>query len=148
MKDTYPKIYLYKRIVQAKLFIDNHFGECIDVDNIADKAYFSKFHFIRLFKSIYGKSPYQYLTGVRIEKAKEHLKRGVSVTETCFLVGYDSVSSFRGLFKRCALISPLEFQKQFYNRQEQVQSLPLRFIPGCFVKQKSWIQKSNFQDVS
>jgi AraC-like DNA-binding protein len=74
------KIYLYKRIVQAKLFIDANFAGDIDLDNIADEAYFSKFHFIRLFKSIYGKTPHQYLISVRIEKAKEFLKNGLPLT--------------------------------------------------------------------
>ena len=68
--EHYPKIYLYRRIVQAKLFIDKFYSEKIDLDNISDEAYFSKFHFIRLFKSIYGKTPHQYLTTVRIEKAQ------------------------------------------------------------------------------
>ena len=62
--EQYPKIYLYRRIVQAKLFIDNHFGEDIDLGNIADEAFFSRFHFIRLFKTIYNKTfpgnPFEY----------------------------------------------------------------------------------------
>jgi hypothetical protein len=38
--EEYPKIYLYRRIVQAKLFIDSHYAEKIDLDNISDEAYF------------------------------------------------------------------------------------------------------------
>jgi AraC-like DNA-binding protein len=52
--NAYPKAYLYRRIVKAKLFIDAHFAEPIDVDAISNKAAFSKFHFIRLFKQVYG----------------------------------------------------------------------------------------------
>ena len=73
--EQYPKIYLYKRIVQAKLFIDNNYAEDIDLDNIADEAYFSKFHFIRLFKNIYGSTPHHYLRQVRIEHAKQLLAK-------------------------------------------------------------------------
>ena len=36
----YPKLYFYKRLVQAKLFIDSHYAEPIDLDNIADEAFF------------------------------------------------------------------------------------------------------------
>ena len=50
--EQYEKLYLYKRIVQSKLFIDNNFADNIDLDKIADQACFSKFHFVRLFKSI------------------------------------------------------------------------------------------------
>jgi AraC-like DNA-binding protein len=80
-KETYPKVYLYRRIVQAKLFIDTNNADTIDLDNIADEAYFSKFHFIRQFKKIYGKTPHQYLTVVRIEKAMELLRTNIPVTE-------------------------------------------------------------------
>ena len=147
MSDNYPKIYLYKRIVQAKLFIDTHFSDDIDLENIADEAFFSKFHFIRLFNIIYGKTPHQYLIKVRIESAKKLLQKEHSVTETCFAVGFTSVSSFTGLFKRFTKTSPLKYQKKFKHRQEQIKKVPLAFIPSCFAEQKGWAQKSNFEEV-
>jgi AraC-like DNA-binding protein len=134
MKEAYPKFYLYKRIVQAKLFMDEHFGEGIDLDNISDEAYFSKFHFIRLFKSIYGKTPHQYLIKVRIEKAMLLLQQGLPVTDTCFTVGFDSLSSFTGLFKRCTSLSPSAYQQLHLERQKQIKNQPLQFIPNCFAE--------------
>jgi AraC-like DNA-binding protein len=148
MKEDYPKVYLYKRIVQAKLFIDTHFSENIDLGNIADEACFSKFHFIRLFKSIYGKTPHQYLIKVRVENAKIFLQKGSSVTEACFNVGFDSVSSFTALFKHHTSLRPSNYQQQFNNRKEQIRTVPLRFIPACFAEQKGWTQKSNFEEVN
>ena len=147
MIELYPKIYLYKRIVQAKLFIDNHYAERIDLSNIAEEAYFSKFHFIRLFKKIYGKSPHQYLTSVRMAKAKELLHNGISVTEVCFAVGFESTSSFTGLFKRYTRLSPSTYQHSVQGRQAQIKKAPLQFIPNCFAEQKGWTQKSNFGEV-
>jgi hypothetical protein len=44
---AYPKVYLYKRIVQAKLFMDQNYASPIDLNNIADEAFFSKLQFIR-----------------------------------------------------------------------------------------------------
>ena|SRR5258708_15360610 len=146
--EQYQKIYLYKRIVQAKLFIDTHYAENIDLDNIADEAYFSKFHFIRLFKKIYGKTPHHYLTQVRIENARQLLIKNISVSEVCFAVGFNSVTSFTGLFKRSAGSSPSEFQLQQQRRQSDVASSPLHFIPNCFVESHGWIAKnSNFREV-
>jgi AraC-like DNA-binding protein len=132
MRETYPKVYLYKRIVQAKLFMDMHFSESIDLNNIADEACFSRFHFIRLFKTIYGKTPHQYLTTVRIENAKLLLQKGISVSDTCFSVGFDSVSSFTGLFRQYTRCSPSVYQQQYMQRQEQIKRAPLQFIPACF----------------
>ncbi len=56
MKEQYPKNYSYRRIVQSKIF-DANYAEKIDINNISNEAYFSKFHFIRLFKQIYGRTP-------------------------------------------------------------------------------------------
>ena len=144
MIEKYPKIYLYKRIVQAKLFIDTHFSENIDLDNISDEAYFSKFHFIRLFKTIYGKTPHQYLTRVRIENAKELLQNEISVSDVCFAVGFDSISSFTALFKRYTKLSPSEYSRQLKKRKEQIKRAPLQFIPTCFAEQKGWTEKKQF----
>ncbi|WP_210465785.1 helix-turn-helix transcriptional regulator [Rufibacter roseolus] len=144
---TYPKFYLYSRIVKAKLFIDSNYHQNLDLENISDEASFSKFHFIRLFKSIYGKTPHHYLTQVRIEKAKHFLQSNCTVTDTCFKVGFDSITSFTGLFKKTVGKTPSEYQQLYCLRQDQIKAQPLRFIPGCFASQKGWAEKSNFEEV-
>ena len=139
MNMLFPKIYLYRRIVQAKLFIDANFATHIDLDNIADEASFSKFHFIRLFKEIYGKTPHQYLIAVRVDKATRLLAEGKSVSETCGEVGFESISSFSGLFKRMVGISPSVYLQQQTERNEKISETPLSFIPNCFAEAKGWI---------
>ena len=143
----YPKAYLYKRIVQAKLFIDTNFADKIDIDNISDEAYFSKFHFIRIFKQIYGKTPYQYLTSVRIDNAVLLFKKDRSVSDVCFAVGFESLSSFSGLFKKNVGVSPSTFLAQEQYRQEQIIKNPLNYISGCFAYKYGWTEFSNFEEV-
>ncbi len=147
MQAQYPKVYLYRRIVQAKLFIDSHYQENIDLDDIADEAFFSKFHFIRLFKNTYGKTPHQYLTYVRIEKAKGLLKTDLPIADVCYGVGFDSVSSFTGLFKKNVGKTPSVYQEEQLTHQSEILSKPLRYIPGCFAEAKGWKQNSNFEEV-
>lgn len=142
----YPKIYLYRRIVQAKLYIDKFYAEKIDLDNISDEAYFSKFHFIRLFKSIYGKTPNQYLTMVRIEKARHLLQGERSVREVCFLVGYDSVTTFSGLFTRSVGKTPSDYANAYKERKAEIEVSPLDFVPGCYAFMHGWTKNSNFED--
>ena len=137
-QEQIPKIYLYRRIVLAKLFIDEHFAEDIDLNAIAGEASFSKFHFIRLFKMAYGKTPHQYVTQVRIEKAKLLLQDDHSVTDVCFSVGFDAISSFTHLFKRFTQLTPSAYQQQQRLRKQEITSVPLKFIPGCFAEQKGW----------
>jgi AraC-like DNA-binding protein len=141
MDDQYPKIYLYRRLVQAKLFIDHHYAEEIDLGNIADEAYFSKFHFIRQFKNIYHKTPHQYLIFVRMEKAMELLKTDIPVSEVCIAVGFESLSSFCGLFKRMAGVTPSAYSVRHRNIKAQIAQSPLAFIPGCFAEKNGWIPK-------
>ena len=138
MNELYPKIFLYRRLVQAKLFIDYHYADRIDVCEIADEAYFSRFHFIRQFKSIYRKTPHQYLISVRIEKAKELLKERKSVSDVCYAVGFESLGSFSGLFKRLEGITPSTYLKEQQMIKKQIRESPLRFIPGCFAEKSGW----------
>jgi AraC-like DNA-binding protein len=140
----YPKMYLYRRLVQAKLFIDAHYAEPIDLSIIADEACFSKFHFIKQFKNIYRKTPYQYLTFVRVEKAMSLLDAGLPVSEVCYAVGFDSLSSFSGLFKRTTGITPSAHLAQQQKIKAQIIAAPLTFIPGCFAEKNGWLKKKQF----
>ena len=89
-KSLYPHDDLTKQIIQSKLFIDKHFSENINLSKIAGKAMVSKFHFIRLFKKYYGRTPNQYLQEVRIEKAKQLLQKGKTIDEACYAIGFTS----------------------------------------------------------
>jgi len=120
--------------VQAKLFIDAHYAERLDLESIADESFFSKFHFMRLFKNIYGKTPHQYLTQVRIVNAKVCLEKGTEIKEVCFSVGFESASSFTGLFKRLMGMTPSQYQQSLMERNEQMRTMPLQFVPNCFIE--------------
>ena len=146
-KEGYPRVYLYRRIVQAKLFIDRNYAEKIDLNNIADEAYFSKFHFIRLFKSIYGKTPHQYLTAVRIEKSRQLFRDGKSVADVCSLAGFDSLTSFSGLFRRMVGVPPSSYLAKQMQMKSQVAATPRSFVPGCYVHKNGWFENSNFEEV-
>ena len=138
--DQYPRQYLYLRAVRAKLFIDANFASAIDLGKIADEACFSKFHFVRLFKEIYGRTPHQYLTHVRIDNAKEFLAEGQTVAFACFKVGFDSISSFTGLFKRRTGQTPRQYQLERLAFKEAVAAKPLAHIPACFAEKKGWTE--------
>ena len=145
---SYPKIYLYRRIVQAKLFMDEHFGERLDLNNIAGEAFFSKYHFIRLFRKTIGKTPHQYLTAVRIEKARQLLQTGLPIADVCMSVGFESVSSFTGLFKRLEKMTPSDYQALQQRKKIEISLTPLNYIPHCFAEKRGWTKKSNFQEVA
>lgn len=105
-EELYPREDLTERIIRAKKFIDRHYAKKIDLDEICKKAYVSKYHFIRLFKRYYGRTPIQYLQEVRVEKAKELIRGGMTVRGACLSVGYDSMTSFSSLFKKMTGSAP------------------------------------------
>ncbi len=137
--EQYEKIYLYQRIVKAKLFIDEHYAEHIDLENIADQAYFSKYHFIRLFKSIYGRTPKNYHIEIRINKAKLLLANGNSVLQTGLMIGLDSPTSFTGMFKKMVGKTPSAFQKEEIARKNLIRENPFQFVPNCYAQTQGWI---------
>ena len=118
--NLYPKDYQARQIRLSKLFIDQHFSTNIRVDDMAGAALFSKFHFIRLFMKYYGRTPHQYLTEVRVAQAKQLLQTHMTISAVCFSVGYDSVTSFSGLFKKMTGTTPSAFQdKKLGSTQKQ-----------------------------
>src|SRR5690606_19276010 len=62
---------LYKRISKAKDIIFSSYEQPLCIEEISQSVCISKYHFTRVFKDIFGISPYQFLKTVRLEKAKE-----------------------------------------------------------------------------
>jgi AraC-like DNA-binding protein len=114
-KILYPHNDLTKQIKAAKLYIDTHFSDEINLDKIAGKALVSKFHFIRVFKRYYGRTPHQYLQEVRIDMAKKILQKRKSIYEVCNAIGFKSKTSFISLFKKMTGITPLAYQNKKSN---------------------------------
>lgn len=139
---SYTKQYLYKRIVKAKIFIDEHFQDDIDVSRIAKEAKYSKFHFTRLFKNSFGYTPRQYLIKQRLDYAKKALQNNKSVTSACLDAGFTSVGYFSTLFKDTVGLPPSMYAEEYSARREKIKQQPTKFISGCYLK------KSNFQEAN
>ncbi len=105
-------------IRETRHFIDTNFEKDLKLDFLSHIRFTSKYHLQRLFKRYYGQTPRQYLIDKRIEKAKEHLKNGMTVTETCFAVGFESLGSFSKLFKSKTGKPPSQFQKEQVSRSK------------------------------
>jgi AraC-like DNA-binding protein len=83
------------------------------VSAVARATGFSRFHFIRLFKAVFGETPHQYRSRAQIEQAKHLLiLTDWSVTEVCMALGFSSLGSFSALFSRRVGMSPSAFQRR------------------------------------
>jgi AraC-like DNA-binding protein len=125
---------LYERIVAAKVFIDEHYHESISLEDISQKAYLSRFHFHRLFSRVYQKTPQQYLTSKRIEKAKDLLSENKPVTEVCNEVGFESLGSFSVLFKKEIGFAPQYYRNMAWLKKQKAKAQPRTVIPHCFIE--------------
>lgn len=81
------------------------------LDQLAEIASFSAFHFARLFRQVIGIPPGEFHTALRYERAKELLlTTDLSITDICFEVGYDSLGTFSSRFKQLVGIGPATFR--------------------------------------
>jgi AraC-like DNA-binding protein len=111
MKEHALPQHYYTYIRHSKAFMEKYHADKIELDRIAAAAFMSRFHYIRIFQRVYGRTPRQFLQDLRIEKAKELLKQGLSVTDVCIAVGYDSLPTFSRIFKRGTGHSPKSYQQ-------------------------------------
>ena len=100
-----------RRAVETALWIDAHSHRPIELEDAADQAGLSPFHFLRLFSSVLGVSPHQYLVRSRLRHAARLLANDDhAVTDIAYDVGFGDLSNFVRTFHRAAGISPLRFR--------------------------------------
>jgi AraC-like DNA-binding protein len=109
--DCYSNQWQIDTVIGLRNYMDNNYKEDLNLDLFSRIRFVSKFHLLRLFKRYYGLTPNQYLMDKRIEVAREHIKNGLSISDTCHEVGFDSLSSFSSLFKRKTGLTPRAYQK-------------------------------------
>lgn len=124
----------FRRLVRARDLVHDAFDESLSLDAMAEAAGLSRFHFLRLFRRVFEKTPHAYLTDVRLSRARDLLARGTPVTEACFAVGFTSVGSFSTLFTKKLGLSPRDFQRAVRRVVVVPADLPLLRIPHCFFR--------------
>jgi AraC-like DNA-binding protein len=101
-----------RRAVETALWIDANSHRQIDLEQAADQADISPFHFLRLFSSVLGVTPHQYLVRSRLRHAARLLADDdISVTDVAYDVGFGDLSNFVRTFHRAAGVSPLKFRE-------------------------------------
>jgi len=124
----FPKLYITEHLSKARSFIDDNCCNEIDLKTIAEFSFLSKYHFIRLFKRCYGRTPHQYLTEKRIECAKKLITSNYTVVETCYAIGFSSRNSFSATFKKYAGVSPSEFRKKQFSIRSSKMCTPILLL--------------------
>lgn len=99
-------------IQRAQEYIRNNYSrEDISLNHVAQAVNISPTHFSAIFSQETGKTFIEYLTGVRMEKAKELLRcSGMKSSEISYAVGYKDPHYFSYLFKKMQGRTPSEFR--------------------------------------
>jgi AraC-like DNA-binding protein len=97
--------------VETAHWIEAHSIQEIDLEQAALQAEISPFHFLRLFSSVLGVTPHQYLVRSRLRHAARLLAEdGISITDVAYEVGFGDLSNFVRTFHRAAGVSPRKFR--------------------------------------
>ncbi|MBC8061226.1 MAG: response regulator [Clostridiaceae bacterium] len=103
-----------KIIINAKRFINENFNKEITLEEVSKEVSVSPHYFSRLFKEETSVNFIEYLTRIRIDKAKEFMKSSnLNIKEICFEIGYTDPNYFSYIFKKNEKITPSEYIKNF-----------------------------------
>jgi AraC-like DNA-binding protein len=81
--------------------LEDRFPEALNLDDLAAEAAMSKYHFLRTFRSVVGRSPHQYLLGLRLQHVAQRLTSSSrAITEIALTCGFGDLSTFVSQFKR------------------------------------------------
>ncbi len=112
------------RLNKVFKYIDDHLDSKLSLNDVSKIAYFSPFHFHRIFKLITNETLNEYITRRRIEKsALDILHKNLTVKKIALTYGFSDTASFSKAFKRYYKVNPTEFKKQNPNRFSRIRQL-------------------------
>jgi len=117
---NYDKIRKVEKVIG---FMSENYSKPLKLEELCETVQVSPSYLISIFREVAGKPPISYLIDIRLNKARELLKDGYTVTETAQKVGFSDVFYFSKCFKKKEGISPsLFFGKPVQDRIENITS--------------------------
>lgn len=99
-------------LTEVVRFIDDHLADPLDIDELCRMACMSRSKFYEQFRHAMGTGPMAYIQQRRLERARELIAGGASVTQACFEAGYTSPSHFSRRFQQQYGLAPREYAAQ------------------------------------
>ena len=101
-----------KHIKKVKEYLDQNYEEDISLEMLSELTEISPFYLLRLFKKEVGSTPHIYLTQRRINKAKQFLSSGDSLSDVAYKTGFADQSHFTNRFKNIVGITPGQYMNK------------------------------------
>jgi AraC-like DNA-binding protein len=125
---------LFRRLCRSRDWLAVRIDEPVRLADAAREACLSPFHYHRLFAHTFGETSHEFITKLRIDRAKRLLARDrLQVTEVCLAVGYESLGSFSTLFRTMVGYSPAAYQRAIRRIFPVPQLAVYRFVPNCYL---------------
>ncbi|HET6255001.1 MAG TPA: AraC family transcriptional regulator [Puia sp.] len=106
------RIELFHRLSTAREWIHANYASPAPLQTISREAQLNPQHFLRMFRDCFGSTPHQYLTEVRLAAAGQLLTTtNEPVSAICRQIGFESLSSFSGLFRQHFGASPKTYRQ-------------------------------------
>jgi len=100
-------------------YIDAQYHQKPDVNVVAEKVNLTTPAFCRYFKRQTNMTFTEFVNQYRIERAKNLLMQNHNVSETCYAIGFESISYFNKLFKHIVGENPSDFRRNWDNKAEK-----------------------------
>lgn len=101
------------RINQTIDFIEKNYHKQLTLEELAEVACFSRFHFTRIFYSQIKETPFQFINRIRLEKAAYLISSNpeINFSEVAHYCGYSDLAVFSRNFKKFFNLSPTQYRK-------------------------------------
>ncbi|WP_084106063.1 helix-turn-helix transcriptional regulator [Demequina sp. NBRC 110056] len=125
-RDAQARLEELARLRRVRDRIDREHAQPLSVEALAAGEHMSAGHLSRRFKAAFGESPYSYLMTRRVERAMALLRRGESVTDACFAVGFGSLGTFSTRFSELVGMSPTAYRERVRDAPQDLPTLVIK----------------------
>lgn len=108
-----PEPYRPASVSRVRDYLETNFAKTVTLTQLASISGVSPFHLSRQFRARYGLPPYMYLELVRVNRAREMLRRGEPISRIAFATGFSDQSHLTRRFKRVVGVPPGQYAKTY-----------------------------------
>lgn len=130
----------FRRLCRGRDLIASSYRSRVLLEHAAREACLSEYHFHRLFSATFGETPHEFLTRLRMDRARQMLASERSITEVCFEVGYSSLGSFSSKFRTLFGRPPAEFQRNLRRTFGYHAPWRILMVPGCYLQMRAGLE--------
>ncbi len=134
-------------LFDSLLYIERNSNSKINLEKIASKSFYSKYHFQREFKELFSVSPKEYVIRIRNEKAAFIIiSTDRMMGDIAFEVGFENQETFSRSFKKYFGISPLQFRNK-YRKPDEIPTYPKILIRKKIIESKNLVMIRNTKGI-